>query len=86
MQVFQAPWSPEAPIYKFELLEEQPINTTLTTLHATDVDSTISVYKIIGDDDNGNKYFQINNITNYSHLLTHLFLRPHNVYIKKNFD
>jgi hypothetical protein len=40
-------------------LEEQPINTTLTTLHATDVDSTISEYKIIGDNDNGNEYFEV---------------------------
>lgn len=62
-QIFQPPWSPHSPTYKFELLEEQPINTILTTLHATDVDSTISEYKLIDGDDNGNEYFEINNIT-----------------------
>jgi Cadherin domain len=40
------------------LNEEQPIGTILTTLQATDADSTISEYKI-----DENPYFDINNIT-----------------------
>lgn len=46
------------------MIEEQPINTILTTLHATDADSTIAEYQLIdGPDDNGNEYFDINNVT-----------------------
>jgi len=48
------------------MLEEQPINTILTTLHATDADSAISEYKLIAsvnDDDNGSEYFVIDNVT-----------------------
>lgn len=54
-----------SPKYEFELMEEQPIKTILTTLHATDADSTISEYQLIDDglDDNGSKYFEINNVT-----------------------
>lgn len=45
-------------------MEEQPINTILTTLHATDADSTISEYQLIdGPNDNGSEYFEINNVT-----------------------
>lgn len=45
-------------------MEEQPINTILTTLHATDADSTIAEYQLIdGPDDNGNEFFEINNVT-----------------------
>lgn len=62
LQVFGPPWSAESPNYVFELLEEQPPSTILTTLHATDGDSTISEYKII-DGDDSNEYFEINNIT-----------------------
>lgn len=43
-------------------MEEQPTNTLLTTLHATDADSTIDQFQLIdGPDDNGNEYFEINN-------------------------
>lgn len=45
-------------------MEEQPVNTILATLHATDADSTISEYQLIdGSGDNGNEYFEINNVT-----------------------
>lgn len=45
-------------------MEEQPINTILTTLHATDADSTIAEFQLIdGPADNGNEYFEINNVT-----------------------
>lgn len=63
-QIFQSPWSPRSPKYEFELMEEQPINTILTTLHATDADSTIAEFQLIdGPADNGNEYFEINNVT-----------------------
>lgn len=47
------------------MIEEQPVNTILTTLHATDADSTISEYQLIDadDDDNGSEFFEINNVT-----------------------
>lgn len=46
------------------MMEEQPVNTILATLHATDADSTISEYQLIdGDGDNGSEYFEINNVT-----------------------
>jgi hypothetical protein len=45
-------------------MEEQPVNTILATLHATDADSTISEYQLIDSSgDNGNEYFEINNVT-----------------------
>lgn len=45
-------------------MEEQPVNTILATLHATDADSTISEYQLIDSNgDNGNEYFEINNVT-----------------------
>lgn len=63
-QIFQSPWSPRSPKYEFELMEEQPINTILTTLHATDADSTVAEFQLIdGPADNGNEYFEINNVT-----------------------
>jgi hypothetical protein len=49
------------------LNEEQPIGTILTTLQATDADSTISEYKI-----NDNKYFEINNITGLIKTQSHI--------------
>lgn len=58
------------------MIEEQPINTILTTLHATDADSTIAEYQLIdGPDDNGNEYFEINNVTGKqnSHELSDMF-------------
>lgn len=46
------------------MTEEQPVNTILATLHATDADSTISEYQLIdGNGDNGIEYFEINNVT-----------------------
>lgn len=45
-------------MYVFELLEQQPINTTLTTLHATD-DTGIESYSII----DGNTFFSINAVS-----------------------
>ena len=47
------------------MIEEQPVNTILTTLHATDADSTISEYQLIDadDGDNGSEFFEINNVT-----------------------
>jgi hypothetical protein len=69
LQIFQSPWSPRSPKYEFELMEEQPKHTILTTLHATDADSTISEYQLIdGPDDNGNEYFEINNASGKQYL------------------
>lgn len=46
------------------MIEEQPVNSILTTLHATDADSTIGEYQLVDDTaDNGNQYFEINNLT-----------------------
>jgi hypothetical protein len=47
------------------MIEEQPVNTILATMHATDADSTISEYQLIdaNDDDNGSEFFEINNVT-----------------------
>lgn len=51
--------------FNFTMIEEQPVLTILTTLHATDADSTISEYQLIDaeDDDNGSEFFEINNVT-----------------------
>uniref|UniRef100_A0A336M3D8 CSON011390 protein n=1 Tax=Culicoides sonorensis TaxID=179676 RepID=A0A336M3D8_CULSO len=56
--VFASPWTPETPKYHFQVVEEQPIDTILTTLQASDLDSTIAEYKL-----NENDYFLINNMT-----------------------
>ncbi|XP_070490349.1 cadherin-87A isoform X2 [Chironomus tepperi] len=54
----------QSPTFNFDVMEEQPVNTILATLHATDADSTISEYQLIdGSGDNGNEYFEINNVT-----------------------
>lgn len=47
------------------MIEEQPVNTILATMHATDADSTISEYQLIdaNEDDNGSEFFEINNVT-----------------------
>lgn len=47
------------------MIEEQPVNTILATMHATDADSTISEYQLIDadEDDNGSEFFEINNVT-----------------------
>lgn len=52
------PWTPEAPRYRFEVLEEQPLGTILTTMQATDADSTVAEYRMTD-----NSYFEINNTT-----------------------
>lgn len=64
-QIFQSPWSARSPKYEFQLAEEQPIHTILTTLHATDADSTIDAFQLIdgSPDENGNEYFEISNAT-----------------------
>lgn len=46
------------PKLNFQLLEEQPIGTKLTTLQATDADSNIEAYRLSSND-----YFDINNLT-----------------------
>lgn len=46
------------------MIEEQPVHSILTTLHATDADSTIGEYQLVDvPADNGNQYFEINNLT-----------------------
>lgn len=47
------------------MIEEQSVNTILTTLHATDADSAIAEYQLIDVDknDNGREFFDINNVT-----------------------
>ncbi|XP_067636828.1 cadherin-87A [Eurosta solidaginis] len=52
---FNPPWTPENPIIKFQMTEEQPIGSILTTLQAYDDDSTIGEYNITP-----NAYFTIN--------------------------
>lgn len=47
------------------MIEEQPVNTVLATMYATDADSAISEYQLIdgNEDDNGSEFFEINNVT-----------------------
>nr|XP_036675635.1 cadherin-87A [Drosophila suzukii] len=52
---FNAPWSVEQPQIKLQMVEEQPVGTVLTTLQATDEDSSIGEYNISAND-----YFAIN--------------------------
>ncbi|XP_050101039.1 cadherin-87A isoform X1 [Anopheles aquasalis] len=56
--LFAPPWTPESPYYRFQVVEEQPIGTILTTMQATDADSTIAEYRMT---ENG--FFEINNTT-----------------------
>ncbi|XP_055623372.1 cadherin-87A [Toxorhynchites rutilus septentrionalis] len=56
--LFMPPWTPEMPRYRFEVLEEQPLGTILTTMQATDADSTVAEYRMTD-----NSYFEINNTT-----------------------
>lgn len=49
------PWTPEQPVIKLQMVEEQPVGTVLTTLQAYDEDSTIGEYDISDND-----YFEIN--------------------------
>ncbi|XP_055857461.1 cadherin-87A isoform X2 [Episyrphus balteatus] len=55
---FNLPWTPENPIIKLQMVEEQPIGSVLTTLQAIDEDSTIGEYSI-----SPNPYFEINRTT-----------------------
>ncbi|CAD6991441.1 unnamed protein product [Ceratitis capitata] len=55
---FNPPWTPENPVIKLQMTEEQPIGSVLTTLQAYDDDSTIGEYTI-----SPNKYFTINKTT-----------------------
>ncbi|XP_017083648.2 LOW QUALITY PROTEIN: cadherin-87A [Drosophila eugracilis] len=52
---FNAPWSVEQPQIKLQMVEEQPVGTVLTTLQATDEDSSIGEFNISAND-----YFAIN--------------------------
>uniref|UniRef100_A0A182QKL0 Cadherin domain-containing protein n=1 Tax=Anopheles farauti TaxID=69004 RepID=A0A182QKL0_9DIPT len=56
--LFAPPWTPENPHYRFQVVEEQPIGTILTTVQATDADSTIAEYRMT---ENG--FFEIHNTT-----------------------
>lgn len=56
--VFALPWTETSPRLSYQILEEQPIGTILTTLQATDKDSNIDEYRLEPND-----YFDINNIT-----------------------
>ncbi|XP_062126234.1 cadherin-87A [Drosophila sulfurigaster albostrigata] len=55
---FNAPWSPEQPVIKLQMVEEQPVGTVLTTLQASDEDSSIGEFNITTND-----YFAINSTT-----------------------
>ncbi|TDG52178.1 hypothetical protein AWZ03_001459 [Drosophila navojoa] len=55
---FNAPWSPEQPVIKLQMVEEQPVGTVLTTLQASDEDSSIGEFNITAND-----YFAINHTT-----------------------
>lgn len=44
--VFDAPWTPDQPMYWFDVPEEQPIGTPLARLHAEDPDSRVARYVI----------------------------------------
>ena len=59
--MFAAPWTPTTPRLGFQFLEEQPIGTVLTTLQATDADSSIEEYRLEPND-----YFELNNRTGTS--------------------
>uniref|UniRef100_A0A182NLH4 Cadherin domain-containing protein n=1 Tax=Anopheles dirus TaxID=7168 RepID=A0A182NLH4_9DIPT len=56
--MFAPPWTPESPHYRYQVVEEQPIGTILTTVQATDADSTIAEYRMT---ENG--FFEIHNTT-----------------------
>ncbi|XP_036327722.1 cadherin-87A [Rhagoletis pomonella] len=55
---FNPPWTPDNPVIKLQMAEEQPIGSVLTTLQAYDDDSTIGEYNI-----SPNAYFTINKTT-----------------------
>ncbi|XP_037891980.1 cadherin-87A [Glossina fuscipes] len=55
---FNSPWTIENPVIKLQMSEEQPVGSVLTTLQASDDDSTIGDYDI-----SENPYFEINKST-----------------------
>ncbi|ALC46335.1 Cad87A [Drosophila busckii] len=55
---FNAPWTPAQPLIKLQMVEEQPVGTVLTTLQASDEDSSIGEFNI-----SVNNYFAINATT-----------------------
>ncbi|KAE8740358.1 hypothetical protein FOCC_FOCC014138, partial [Frankliniella occidentalis] len=57
--MFSKPWTIEDPRYKVDLIEEQPVGTTVGTFTATDADSNIQGYAIVPS----SAYFEINNVT-----------------------
>lgn len=57
-QIFAPPWNKTHPTYTFTVLEEQPIGTILTSLQASDEDSSIEGYFL-----SENNYFEINSNT-----------------------
>nr|XP_040218321.2 cadherin-87A isoform X1 [Anopheles coluzzii]XP_049463650.1 cadherin-87A isoform X1 [Anopheles coluzzii]XP_049463651.1 cadherin-87A isoform X1 [Anopheles coluzzii]XP_049463652.1 cadherin-87A isoform X1 [Anopheles coluzzii]XP_049463653.1 cadherin-87A isoform X1 [Anopheles coluzzii]XP_049463654.1 cadherin-87A isoform X1 [Anopheles coluzzii] len=56
--LFAPPWTPENPHYHYQVVEEQPIGTILTTVQATDADSTIAEYRMTES-----SFFEIHNTT-----------------------
>ncbi|XP_070137828.1 cadherin-87A [Drosophila bipectinata] len=64
---FNAPWSVEQPQIKLQIVEEQPIGTVLTTLQATDEDSSIGEFNISEND-----YFAINQTTGVIYTIAQL--------------
>lgn len=58
-QLFVPPWTPQSPKYYFKIREEQPIGTILTTLQATDNDSSIAEFKL----ETPNEFFEIEPLT-----------------------
>lgn len=57
--MFALPWTPQSPKYYFKIREEQPIGTVLTTLQATDKDSSIAEFKL----ETPNEFFEIEPLT-----------------------
>ncbi|XP_064554772.1 cadherin-87A isoform X4 [Drosophila montana] len=55
---FNASWSQEQPVIKLQMVEEQSVGTVLTTLQASDEDSSIGEFNITSND-----YFAINQTT-----------------------
>uniref|UniRef100_A0A182TYX5 Cadherin domain-containing protein n=1 Tax=Anopheles melas TaxID=34690 RepID=A0A182TYX5_9DIPT len=61
-RLFAPPWTPENPHYHYQVVEEQPIGTILTTVQATDADSTIAEYRMTES-----SFFEIHNTTGKGH-------------------
>lgn len=66
-QRFSAPWSPDQPVIKLQMVEEQPVGTVLTTLQASDEDSSIGEFNITAND-----YFAINQTTGMIYTIARL--------------